>query len=162
MSGKEKDLEKEIKKIKEQIQEEREKAEKYLKGWQRAKADYLNREKEIAKERESWIKFSNSKLILGLLSFLDSFRHCLDSIPENLKEEKWVQGVIQIKGQFENFLKNQGVEKIKTVGSAFDPDYHEAVDRIPSKNPQNVIVSEVQAGYKIGEHVIRPAKVIVK
>jgi molecular chaperone GrpE len=86
----------------------------------------------------------------------------LDSIPENLKEEKWVQGVIQIKGQFENFLKNQGVEKIKTVGSAFDPDYHEAVDRIPSKNPQNVIVSEVQAGYKIGEHVIRPAKVIVK
>ncbi|MCF7906927.1 nucleotide exchange factor GrpE [Patescibacteria group bacterium] len=162
MSGKEKNLEKEIKKLKEQLQEERERAEKHLKGWQRAKADYLNREKEIAKERESWIKFSNSKLILDLLNFLDSFRHCLDSVPENLKEEKWVQGVIQIKGQFENFLKNQGVEKIKTIGSSFDPDYHEAVDRIPSEDPQNIIVSEVQAGYQIGNHVIRAAKVIIK
>ena len=153
---------KEIKKLKKSLEEERIKSEEHLKGWQRAKADYINREKGIEKEKESWIKFSNSKLIIELLHFLDSFSQCLEHIPTELEEKEWVQGVIQIKRQFENFLKTHGVEKIKTIGESFDPHCHEAVDRILSKDFKNIIDSEVQAGYRIGEHVIRVAKVIIK
>jgi len=155
-------LEKETKKLKKSLEKERSKAQEYLKGWQRAKADYVNRERKIEQERESWIKFSNSKLILDLLHFLDSFNQCLKHIPNESKNKEWVQGVVQIKRQFENFLKTQGVEKIKTVGEPFDHSYHEAVDRIPSKDFQNIVASEVQAGYKMGEHIIRIAKVIIK
>jgi len=154
--------EKEIKKLKKILEEERIKSQEYLKGWQRAKADYINRERLIEKEKESWIKFSNSKLIIEFLHFLDSFNQCLKHIPVKLKEKEWAQGVFQIKRQFEKFLKTHGVEKIKTNGESFDPNYHEAVDRIPSKDFQNIIHSEVQAGYKIGEQVIRIAKVIIK
>ncbi|OQX71503.1 nucleotide exchange factor GrpE [Candidatus Parcubacteria bacterium 4484_255] len=155
-------LEKEIKKLKKSLEKERAKAQEYLKGWQRAKADYVNRERKIEQERESWIKFSNSKLILEFLHLLDAFNQCLKHIPKESKDEKWVQGVIQIKRQFETFLKAQGVEKIKTVGEPFDHNYHEAVDRIPSKNFQNIVAREIQAGYKMGEHIIRAAKVIIK
>ena len=154
--------EKEIKKLKKSLEKERAQAQEYLKGWQRAKADYVNRERKIEKERESWIKFSNSKLISDFLHLLDSFNQCLKHVPKELKNKEWVQGVIQIKMQFENFLKAQGVEKIKTVGEPFDHNCHEAVDRIPSKDFQNIVANEVQAGYKIGEHVIRIAKVIIK
>ena len=154
--------EKEIKKLKKSLEKERAQAQEYLKGWQRAKADYVNRERKIEKERESWIKFSNSKLILDFLHLLDSLNQCLKHVPKELKNQEWVQGVVQIKMQFENFLKAQGVEKIKTVGEPFDHNYHEAVDRISSKDFQNIVVSEAQAGYKMGEHVIRIAKVIIK
>ncbi len=154
--------EKEIKKLKKKLEEERIKSQEHLKGWQRAKADYINREKGIDREKESWIKFSNSKLILDLLNFLDSFNQCLKHIPKELKGKEWVQGVVQIKGQFENFLKAHEVEKIKTTGEPFDPSCHEAVDRVSSDNFQNIVASEVQAGYKMGEHIIRVAKVIIK
>jgi len=155
-------LEKEIKKLKKRLEEEHAKAQEYLKGWQRTKADYINRERKIEEERERWIKFSNSKLILDFLHLLDGFSQCLKHIPKESKDEKWVQGVTQIKRQFETFLKAQGVEKIKTVGEAFDPNYHEAVDRISSKDFHNIIVGETQTGYKMGERVIRHAKVVIK
>lgn len=154
--------EKEIKKLKKNLEEERLQAQGYLEGWQRAKADYINREREIEKERESWIKFSNSRLISDFLHLLDSFNQCLKHLPKDSKDKEWFQGVVQIKKQFEDFLKVQGVEKIKTVGESFDPNYHEAVDRVPSEDFQNIIVNEVQAGYKIGERVIRTAKVVIK
>ena len=154
--------EKEIKKLKKSLEKERALAQEYLRGWQRAKADYIDRERKIEKEKESWIKFSNSKLILDFLHLLDGFNQCLKHIPKESEGEKWVQGVIQIKRQFETFLKAQGVERIKTVGEPFDHNCHEAVDRIPSKDFKNIVDSEIQAGYKMGGHVIRVAKVIIK
>lgn len=164
---KDQDTNKEIKQkddeLKDKIDELEKLTEKYLNGWKRARADYQNREKETRKEKEQWMKFSNLQLIRELLYILDSFKHSLDQIPDDLRDNDWVKGMIQIHNQFEQFLKGQGVEKIKTVGKSFDPKFHEAVeDNEETENKGNKIKKEVQAGYIMYGKVIRPAKVILE
>ena len=154
---------KESEELKKQIKELKKKADEYLAGWKRAKADYINRERGIAKEKDSWIKFANLELILPLLQILDSFNQSLEQSPESLKENSWVKGIFQIKQQFENFLKDQEVERIKTVGEKFNPKLQEAIERKAKKgqSQQNIIVKEIQAGYKMKGEVIRAAKVVI-
>ena len=164
---------KESEELKKQIKELKKKADEYLAGWKRAKADYINRERGIAKEKDSWIKFANLELILPLLQILDSFDQSLMQSPENFppktdqprteKQDPWAKGVFQIRQQFENFLQDHGIEKIKTVGEKFNPELHEAVEGKTKKthNHQNIIVKEIQAGYKMKGEVIRAAKVVI-
>ncbi len=154
---------KNISDLKEKIDELEELTKKYLNGWKRARADYQNREKEIRKEKKEWMKFSNSQLIKELLYILDSFNHSLDQVPDDLADNDWVKGIVQISSQFEQFLKGQGVEKIKTIGQEFDPNLHEAVDSSNEElSKSNKIKKEVQAGYTMHDKVLRPAKVIIE
>lgn len=149
--------EQEIEKLKIELENIKKQAEEYLNGWKRAKADYLNREREIEKEKIEWIKFANLELILNLLPILDSFEACLkDRIEDN---DEWSKGVLQIKQQFESFLKAQGVEKIKTIGEKFNPELHEVIDK---RSEGCEIVEEIQVGYTLHGCVIRPAKVVIK
>ena len=69
---------------------------------------------------------------------------------------------MQIKNQILNFLKEQGVEEIKSVGERFDPNFHEVVEevKVEGKEP-GTIVEEIQKGYKIDGRLLRPAKVKV-
>jgi len=150
---------KDIKKLQEELEAAKKLAEEHLNGWKRAKADYLNREKEIEKDKIVWIKFANLELILNLLPILDSFEQSAKNLPENLKNDEWAKGILKIKEQFENFLKAQGVEKIKTLGEKFNPELHEAVEK---KGDKGEIIEEIQAGYTMHGKVIRPAKVIIK
>jgi len=149
----------EIAKLKEELEETKKKAEEYLNGWKRTKADYLNREREIEKEKVQWIKFANLELILNLLPILDSFDQSIKNLPEDLKENEWVKGILKIKEQFEAFLKVQGIEKIKTIGETFNPELHEAVEK---RGSEGIIVEETQAGYIMRGQLIRPAKVVIK
>ncbi|MBL7053990.1 nucleotide exchange factor GrpE [Patescibacteria group bacterium] len=155
MTSKEKQTSKTTAKIAKLEQEK----EQYLNGWRRTKADYMNREKEIAKEKENWIKFANSELILDLLPILDSFDGLLKDYSNTVKQEKWVKGIKQIKKQLEDFLKKQGITRIKTNGEEFDPLYHEAVGKVGDLGK---IDKEVQAGYLVKGKVIRSSKVIIK
>lgn len=151
--------EEDLKKLQDELETTKKLAEEYLNGWKRTKADYLNREREIEKEKITWIKFANLELILNLLPILDSFDQSVKNLPDNLKKEEWTNGILKIKEQFENFLKAQGVEKIKTIGEKFNPELHEAIEKHGEKNE---IVEEIQAGYTMHGQVIRPAKIIIK
>ncbi len=158
-----KDIKKRDDELKNKIDELEELTEKYLNGWKRARADYQNREKEIRKEKEKWMKFSNLQLIKELLYILDSFNHSLKQIPDDIKDNDWVKGMIQIHNQLVQFLKGQGVERIKTVGKNFDPNFHEAIEGDKNSQAQgSKIKKEVQAGYVMHGKVIRPAKVILE
>ena len=160
----------EIKKLQEEVELAKQQAEEYLNGWKRTKADYLNREREIDKEKIEWIKFANLELILNFLPIMDSFDHSVKNLTDDLEDNEWANGVLKIKDQFESFLKAQGVEKIKTLGEKFDPMFHEAIAReedlsrqsSESDGGKNEIVEEIQSGYVMHGRVIRPAKVIVK
>lgn len=180
--SKDKDLntkDEDLNKLKQELETVKAQAEEYLNGWKRAKADYINREREIEKEKIAWIKFANLELILNLLPILDSFEQSVKNLSDNLKKEEWTKGILKIKEQFENFLKAQGIEKIKTTGEKFNPDLHEAVAlssdlsskavteketsvKAEEKGEKGEIIEEVQAGYTMHGQVIRPAKVIVK
>jgi molecular chaperone GrpE len=134
----------------------------YLTGWQRARADLLNYKKEELERIGELIKYANEGLILKILPILDNFDLIEKKLPENLKKDKNIEGILQIKNQILNFLKNQGVEEIKSVGEKFDPNFQEIVEEVEEKNRESgIVVEEIQKGYKINGRLLRPAKVKV-
>ena len=83
-------------------------------------------------------------------------------IPENLKDNDYIMGIKSILNQFEKVIKDLGVEKIQTVGQPFNPSVHEAVVMEEGEGEHEIVVEELQSGYKIGDQVIRHAIVKVK
>lgn len=134
--------------------------DEYLAGWKRTQADFLNYKKE---ERErfcqlkDWVK---EELILNLLPILDNIELAEEKIPEELKDNQWALGLLQIKNQILDFFKNQGIKKIKSIGEKFDPNFHEVMEEIEDKNSQpGTVIEEIQKGYLFNKKVIRPARV---
>src|SRR3989344_2873116 len=103
-------MKQELEKLQKELEEHKKQAEEYLNGWKRAKADFINREKEIEKERETWVRFANYTFASGLLSFVDSFHAALASMPTELTDSEWARGFRQLANQLEETLKKVGVE----------------------------------------------------
>lgn len=146
-------------KTKNELEELKIKCEEYLAGWQRAKADYDNFKKETDKRMGELANFSKAGLLSDLIPILDNFTKATDHVSEEQKKEDWVVGVFHIKKQFEDFLANNGLVKIKSIGEKFDHNLHEAVGK--NAGAKDVILKEVSSGYKLNGQVIIPAKVIV-
>jgi len=136
--------------------------DEYLAGWQRARADFLNYKKEEVERIEEILKYAAEGLILKILPILDNFYLIEKKIPENLKVNENVKGILQLKTQLQDFLKKLGVEEIKSVGEKFDPNFQEVIGEIEAKDKKpGIILEEEQKGYKLHGKVIRPAKVRV-
>lgn len=151
-------------KEKNEIEELKQKAVENLAGWKRALADYNNFKKRQAENEKELVKYSNENLILDILPVLDNFRHAYKGLPKDMEGNAWVEGIKYIKVQFEDVLKNSGVEEIKSIGEEFNPEIHEAVEEIKVKDKdvkKGTIVEEVLKGYRLNNKVIRAAKVKV-
>lgn len=149
-----------VEKLKIQINDLGQKAEEYLNGWKRAKADFVNYKKEQEQAFSEFIKFANQSLILQILPVLDNFNLAIKHLPEDLKDSEWVKGVSHIKTQLEDIMKTQGLEEIKvTKNELLNPQLHEVVG---GRVGGDLIVEEVQKGYRLSSKVIRAAKVKVE
>lgn len=148
--------------LKKELELVQKKAEEYLNGWKRAKADYINFKKEVEKQQKELIQFANAALIFELLPITDHFKQAIKKAPENLKNDEWVKGMLQIQRQWDDFFKKLGVEPIKTVGEKFNPEWHEAVGSEKKEGvASGVIFKEVSGGYTLHGKVIKAAKVRV-
>jgi len=135
------------------------KCEEYKSGWQRALADYKNLQNETVKRRGEMSAFLKEEILQDFIPVYENFKKAF-AMDRKEGDEGWVQGIEYIKKQFGNILTNYGVEEIKTIGEKFDPNLHEAVGE-EEGGEAGVILKEVSGGYKMGEKVIMPAKVIV-
>lgn len=145
----------------EKIKELESKVSELTAGWQRTQADFLNYKKQTNDDRANLILMANSDFIYELLPVLDHFQLAAKHMPADLVDNNWAQGIKQIEKQFENILLEQGLTRIETTGTEFDPNLHEAVEEVESEQKSGTIVEEVLSGYKFGEKVLRPAKVKV-
>lgn len=139
----------------------------------RLKADYENREKEIAKEKTALRGLVEENLICDFLPVLDNLNSALALCRESnslhndsAHNESWVEGVRLVRKQFEDVLAGMGVEKMDLLDSEFDPSLAEAVDinrsSIRKDAPmKNKVVKVILDGYKKGDRVIRAARVVV-
>ncbi len=139
--------------------------EEYKSGWQRALADYKNLQKESADMRSVWAKASEQYILEEFVPVYENFKKAF-SHRENLNEEngwkQWAEGIGHIKKQFGDILKTYQVEEIKTVGEKFDPRFHEAVGEEESvEGESGMILKEIEGGYKRGDKVIKPARVMI-
>lgn len=132
------------------------KEQEYLEGWQRARADLENVRRRMAESTVNQKQALKRDIVEDLLGLADNFRALTAHAPD--PKDPWVQGVLHVARQFEQVLADFGVEIIADTGGAFDPKIHEAVEEVEGKE-SGIVQEVVQAGYKIGETVIRPAKV---
>jgi len=129
--------------------------EKYM----RTLAEYDNYRKRTIKEKESIYPEAKAVVIEKFLPVMDNFQRAIDSA-EN--KDGFYEGVVMLKKQMDEVLTALGVEEIKSVGEAFNPEFHNAVMHIDDEEQgENVIVEEFQKGYKIGDRVIRHSMVKV-
>ena len=123
--------------LKKRIEElEKQKAE-YLSGWQRERADFLNYKKEEMERIGQLINYAKEELILEILPIMDNFDVAEKNLSDDLKKDDNVKGILQIKIQFQNFLKSLGVEEIKVIGEKFDPKLHEVVEEVEIKDKES-------------------------
>ena len=151
-----------IDELKKNLEEYQKQKEEYLNGWKRERADFLNYKKEEMERFGELIKYANESLILKLLPILDNLYIAEKEIPENFKNNQWVEGLLKIKTQILDFLKGQGVEEIECLGKKFDPNFQEVVEEVEAKDKEpQTVVEEIKKGYTLYGQVLRPAKVRV-
>jgi molecular chaperone GrpE len=153
-----------IKKLKEKIKTlEKEKAE-YLLGWQKDKADFINLRKKDEEINKGVIDVVKQNFIIELLPVLDSFEIALKNKEAWEKvDQNWRVGVEYIINQLKTILESNGLQRIYPLGEKFDPNRDDAIENIETddKSKDNIVLEVVSTGYKIGDNIIRPAKVKV-
>lgn len=129
----------------------------------RLQADFDNFRRRTRAEKEEWTKNITADFCSELLPVIDNFGRALQALRQTGADESHLQGVEMIARQLGELLIAKGVEKIPTVGEAFDPNWHEAVGRVEVEDEAQVgkVMAEFQAGYRIGGKVLRVAMVQV-
>lgn len=156
------DAEEKISTLKKHLADCKKERQEYLAGWQRALADFQNYKKENGKEMEEFRRFAAKDTIVKVLPVLGNLEFASESMPQRLKDDVWVKGILQVKKQFENILKEEGIEAIEPkIGERFDPGLAEAVRENESKQESGTITEVVQRGYAMEGKVLKPAKVKV-
>ena len=141
----------------EQQQEEQEVVDDRL---LRLAADFDNYKKRAARERAEYVALANERLVKELLPILDDLERALNAAEEH-EEAQLEEGVRLVHRSLASLLERQGVKEIATAGK-FDPHVHEALLAQPSDEAeQGDVLDVIQKGYKLGDRVVRPARVIV-
>ncbi len=129
---------------------------------QRERADAINIRRRHEAEIASLRTRVKASVISDLLPVIDNFERALKHVPTDLADNDYIKGVQAVVKQFEKTLADMGVERIKTVGEPFNPHLHEAISMEEGDGGQEIISEELQAGYRLGDDVLRHAMVRVK
>ena len=138
------------------------KVDELTEALKRERADAENLRRRFEQQLSSVRSAVKADVVEQLLPIVDHFELAIKHTPDELKHNPYVTGVESIVKQFEKTLSEIGVQRIKTVGEAFDPHLHEAVAMEEGQGKNEVVSEELRAGYTLGETVLRPAMVKVK
>lgn len=128
----------------------------------RERADAVNLRRRHETEIANLRTRVKADVVHDLLPVIDNFERALKHVPKDLEGNDYIKGVQAVVKQFEQTLAGMGVQRIKTVGERFDPHLHEAVGMEEGDGTHEIITEELQAGYRVGNDVIRHAMVKVK
>jgi molecular chaperone GrpE len=125
----------------------------------RLAADFDNYRKRVAREQAQLMERATERLVKELLPVLDDLGRALVAADEH-EEAKLAEGVQLVHRQLSALLQREGLAEIETNGR-FDPHVHEALLSQPSEQEEGTVLEVIQKGYRLGERVLRPARVVV-
>jgi len=130
---------------------------------QRTRADFENYRKRVDAEKSAAREAGQASAILKLLPVVDNIERAIAYTPEELQDNKWVQGVGSLVKNLEKSLESLNLKRIDAKpGAPFDPELHEAIQfDEDATGDAEVIAEELQAGYTLNGHPIRHAMVKV-
>ena len=118
-------------------------------GWQRARAEFANYKKRVARERRQLFQRASLDTFKSLLPVVDDFDRAFENVPEDIRENPWIEGVSMIQHKFEALLEKYQIEAIDPTGEPFDPNFHEAIGTDDSDEVESGHVTvTLQKGYR--------------
>jgi len=160
----EEDLKKTLKKFRADLKACKAEKSEYLTGWQKERADFANYKKQEEDRKAMLSEALRERILTRFLSILDSFNMAFANKEAWEKvDENWRKGVEYIYGQINTIFEEYNVKSIGEVGEVFDPNIHQSIELAPTDKKENdhTVASVIQKGYKLGERVMRPARVNV-
>jgi len=160
----EEDLKKTIKKLRGDLKILKKEKDEYLTGWQKERADFVNYKKQEEDRKMNFSESLRERVLSRFLTVMDSFNIAFANKESWEKvDENWRKGVEYIYGQMNTIFEEYGVKPIGEVGESFDPNIHQPVEMIitDKKEEDHTVSQVIQKGYKLGERVIRAARVNV-
>lgn len=127
-------------------------------------AEFENFRKRNARERVELSTTANREVLTALIPILDDFKRALSNVSEAEKETEVAKGLGLISAKLQETLKQKGLKPMEnTIGKKFDVDFMEAITKIPAPSPDMAgkVIDEIEAGYLIGDKILRYAKVVV-
>jgi molecular chaperone GrpE len=127
---------------------------------QRTAAEFQNFKRRNDEERGNLKLYANLHFLQAIFPVMDNFQRAFAHMPENLKDDEWVKGIVTIEKQFITTLTSLGLHEIPCeVGNPFDPNLHEVLTQ--GKGDKDSILECFEKGYTFNDMVVRPAKVQV-
>lgn len=152
----------EIRKLQDQLNVVKQQLKEKEEGYVRLYADFDNFRRRTQREKEEQSLREKQKLILEILPVVDNFERAQQQVKLETDRERELHNSYQtVYRLLVDALKKMGVSRMKSVGQPFNPNLHEAIARQPSDQPEDTVLVEYQAGYKLGEAVVRHAMVMV-
>ena len=125
----------------------------------RALADFDNFRRRAERDRSEYVQFAAMEMVRDLIPILDDFRR---AVKVETADKEYAKGIELIDQRVFETLKKAGLEPIEAAGKRFDPNLHQAVDRVQSKElPDQTVLEEYQSGYNFKGKLLRPAMVKV-
>lgn len=144
------------------LQSAEQKRDEYLDLAQRARADFENYQKRMARDLVQERRYAQAPLASDLLPALDNLERALAAAEQAGEKGPLVQGVSMVHTQLLDILRRHGVTRIEAQGQPFDPAFHEAVmQQASAEHAPMTVVQVLEQGYQIHERVLRPARVAV-
>lgn len=150
------DCEQKVLKLKAELDAVKAEKQEYMDGWQRAKADYVN----LLRRNEEAAKAAQQK---GSLGAVETLLPAFDALERAKEHGEVPEGFGAIAKQLESAFAALGLEAVGAVGEVFNPSYHEALGQDPATSVEtdDTVTVVLEKGWKVGDTVIRPAKVRV-
>jgi molecular chaperone GrpE len=126
---------------------------------QRLQAEFENYRKRAARDQQSLVARAHERLVKELVPVLDDLERALEAA-EAHEEAKLEEGVALVARSLADVLRKEGLEEVATEGK-FDPHVHEALLSQPSQAEEGSVIEVLQKGYRLGDRVIRPARVVI-
>ena len=151
---------KEIMELQTQLEESQAKADEYLDGWQRARAEFTNYKKRVERDRVRFHNDAVGDVAKRFLPVVDDLERAIKDRPQEGDGATWAKGIDLIYRKMLKVLEADGITPMQAEGEMFDPNLHEAIVKTESDEHECEQVIEVlQQGYMIGDRVLRPAQV---
>ena len=145
--------------LEERLAEVEREREEYLNDLKRVAADFENYRKRVAREQTQILARSGERVVAKLLPVLDDLERALEAAAQH-EEAKLEEGVRLVHRELVEALAREGLVEVETDGQ-FDPHVHEALVSQPSEQEDGSVIEVLQKGYRLGDRVLRPARVVV-
>lgn len=151
-----------IEHLTEELQSWQLKAEEYLDGWQRARAEFANYKKRVEREQAQAYQSTAASILRRYLDVLDDLDRALKNRPQDGDGAVWASGVELVYRKFFSILESEGITLMEAENQYFDPNLHEAISQEDNDQYESgQIIEVVKNGYVMGDRVLRAAMVRV-